>query len=175
MEIPLQNRLKKKKHIQIARLQDEVIEVIYNIENKAILHGGASIWRCYKGRRFSEDLDFYLTPSPNFKKIFEKELHKRGLIIKKYKSTRNVIFSKVTDWREEIRIEVMFSKTKKPIVMPYEKIDGTFIDVFTLSPEELLLEKLDAYKNRRVIRDIYDVYFLSNFIKDISKNVLFLQ
>ena len=27
----------------------------------AILHGGTAIWRIYSGKRFSEDLDLYLT------------------------------------------------------------------------------------------------------------------
>src|SRR3989338_4490728 len=52
-----------------------------------------------------------------------------------------------------------------PIVKEYEKTDSTFIDIFTLSPEALFFEKLSAFKNRRLSRDIYDVYHLSRQVK----------
>ena len=35
-----------------------------------------------------------------------------------------------------------------------------------MKPEELILEKIAAYNDRRRIRDIYDVYFLSRFVDD---------
>ena len=70
MAIVLFNRLKKKLHREIALLQDELIDIIYSIEPNAVLHGGTAIWRCFQGNRFSEDLDFYLTPSKNFKETF---------------------------------------------------------------------------------------------------------
>ena len=43
------------------------------------------------------------------------------------------------------------------------------MDVLTLSPENLILEKIGAYENRRFIRDIYDVYHLSNYVTEARK------
>ena len=63
-------------------------------------------------------------------------------------------------------MEINHSARKAAIVRSYEKADGSFMDVLTLAPEDLLLEKIDAYRNRRFIRDIYDVYHLSNYVKD---------
>lgn len=43
MEIPLQLKLKKKAHREIARLQDITIDMLYRIFPKAVLHGGTRI------------------------------------------------------------------------------------------------------------------------------------
>jgi len=166
MKIPLENRLRKRLHIDIARLQDEVVEILYNIDNSLVLHGGTAVWRCYHGNRFSEDLDFY---SPNIKKItnnLESEIKKHGLELKKFKKTENLIFCKIGYENVEIRIEINFAKKVNYILGKYENLDGTEMNVFVLSPEDLLLEKLSAYENRRFIRDIYDVFHLSSLIKD---------
>ena len=58
--IPLNLRLKKKTEKEIAYAQDVILGEIYKFFPNAVLHGGTAIWRCYNGRRFSEDLDFYL-------------------------------------------------------------------------------------------------------------------
>ena len=41
------SRLKKAKYKDIARVQDIVIEELYKIFDRAVLHGGTAIWRCY--------------------------------------------------------------------------------------------------------------------------------
>jgi len=35
--------------------------------------------------------------------------------------------------------------------------------VKTLSPEDLIKEKIKAYVNRRKVRDLYDIYYLLDF------------
>ncbi|MEW6295301.1 MAG: nucleotidyl transferase AbiEii/AbiGii toxin family protein [Candidatus Diapherotrites archaeon] len=166
MRIPLYNRLKKGAHKEIAMLQDEVVDIIYFLSPKAVLHGGTAIWRCYEGNRFSEDLDFYLSTSNGFKQSFAEQLKSKGLILIKYKETGNTIFSKVSNINSEIRFEASLRKIKKYEVKPYEKTNGTYIDVLTLSPEDLLLEKANAYANRKLIRDFYDVYWLSRYLPE---------
>jgi predicted nucleotidyltransferase component of viral defense system len=59
-KIPLSQRLKRRQHIEIARLQDIVMETLYRVFPESVLHGGTAIWRCYSGSRFSEDIDVYL-------------------------------------------------------------------------------------------------------------------
>jgi predicted nucleotidyltransferase component of viral defense system len=179
MRIPLYNRLKKAAHKKIAALQDEITDVTYTISPNAVFHGGTAIWRCYNGNRFSEDLDFYLTPKKEFENMFLKETESRGLEVIKYKKTENTIFSKIKDNETEVRFEVALRK-KDGIVKSYEKLDGTSMEVFTLPIEELITEKISAYKNRLLVRDIYDVYFLSsleatektkNALKELAKNI----
>jgi len=184
MKIPLSKRLKKRLHLEIAMLQDEVVEIIYSLEqgNEFIFHGGTAIWRCYNGNRFSEDLDFYGKLTENFREKLESALKSRGLELKKYKQAPNVVFVKITDGTTEVRLEISALKAKEKLLKKYEKADGTAMDVYTLSPENLIDEKMNAYTNRKFIRDIYDIYFLvgqtegttgkiTDFIKTIEKPV----
>ena len=85
IKIPLQAKLKREIHRRIAYAQDLIVNEVYFVFDKAVLHGGTAIWRCYNGKRFSEDLDFYL---PNDKKKIEalfENLKKAGFNIKKRK------------------------------------------------------------------------------------------
>jgi len=161
MRIPLFNRLKKRLHVDIALLQDEVVDVVYGVSPKAVLHGGTAIWRCFAGNRFSEDLDFYLPDDKNFQKAFAGALNSRGLLLSKYKKTASTIFSKVSNGIAEVRFEASFRKPNGVEARPFERADGNFMSVFTLRPEELLAEKAAAYSSRKLVRDIYDVYMLS--------------
>lgn len=162
MRIPLENRLRKRLHVEIGRLQDEVIDIVYSLEEKAVLHGGTALWRCFSGNRFSEDLDFYLNADKKFEREFKQKLESRGLQLLKYKKTTNAVYSKISNGTVEVRFEADLRKPKDFEVREYERIDGTFSNVFTLSPEKLLEEKLEAFKNRKLIRDLYDVFMLSS-------------
>ena len=60
-KIPLA-RILKGKFLKIARVQDLVIlELLRKFD--FILHGGTAIWRIYRGKRFSYDIDIY-HPNP---------------------------------------------------------------------------------------------------------------
>ncbi len=166
MIIPLEKRLKKRMHVEIALLQDEITELLYGIQNELVFHGGTSIWRCYGGNRFSEDLDFYCADIEKIERDFKKAAQSRGLSVDKFKKTANLIFCKISNGNVEVRVEINFAKSKSAISKPFEKTDGTFMEVLTLSPEELVVEKICAYQNRKFIRDIYDIYHLSNYALD---------
>ncbi|MDI6643012.1 MAG: hypothetical protein QMD95_03060, partial [Candidatus Hodarchaeaceae archaeon] len=58
--VPLHRRMRRERHRRIARAQDTVVETLYRVFPKGVLHGGIAIWRCYSGNRFSEDVDAYL-------------------------------------------------------------------------------------------------------------------
>ena len=156
MRVPLEKRLRKRAQVDIGHLQDEVVDILYTISEDMVLHGGTAVWRCYKGNRFSEDLDFYgELPLHSFR----REVVERGLKLRKAKETENLIFSKISDGRAEVRVEVNKNKSKG-IVCAYEKMDGTFIDIYTLPPDALIMEKIEAYTSRKFIRDLYDIYHL---------------
>ncbi len=174
MLIPLFNRLRKRIHVETALLQDEIVDVVYQVSPKAVLHGGTAIWRCYAGNRFSEGLDFYLGLGKGFEEGFRKALESRGLSLLKFKKTQNAVFSRVSNGTVEVRLEAAFRRPKAFEPRPFERVEGSFMNVFTLSPEALLLEKLAAFKNRRLVRDIYDVFMLSSMVspgKEIRKEV----
>ena len=163
MKIPLFNRLKRRQHRDIALLQDEVVDIVYSIEPKAVLHGGTAVWRCYSSNRFSEDLDFYLGAARGFKGGFAQALESRGLSLQKFKQTRSTIFSRVSGENAEVRFEAALREPKGFVAADYERIDGSRMSVFTLSPEALLAEKIDAYESRRKTKDLYDAFLLSAF------------
>jgi len=165
MLIPLEKRLKKRLHIDVGLLQDEMVEVVYGLDGKAVLHGGTAIWRCYQGNRFSEDLDFYIRKNKRIENRFAEKVQRHGLHLLKFKKTANLCFAKVSNEGVEVRLEMNFSSKKKGTVKPFERVDGSLSNVLTLEPKELIVEKMQAYKNRRFVRDLYDVFFLTRHVE----------
>ena len=172
MKKPLALMLKKRLHKEIAKAQDLIVETIFAHIPNAVLHGGTAIWRCYNGSRFSEDLDFYFKRNVKKLDILFESLKSIGFDVLKKRIKENSIYSTLKFGVAEVRLEGVF-KSVKSIVKEYELVDGTFITVRTLTPENLLLEKIDAYIKRRKIRDLYDVFYLLRFVKkeDVKKNV----
>ncbi len=163
MEFPIIYKLKRESQKELAELQDEMIEVVYTLWDNAVIHEGTAIWRCYGGKRFSEDIDLYTNYPADLKAKLENELKKRGLKLLKFRQTANTLFSRISNDVTHMSLEI----TRKNIhgtLKTYQKANGSSIEVLTLKPEELILEKMSAYNNRRKIRDIYDVYFLSRFV-----------
>lgn len=165
--IPLILRLKKESHRKIAEAQDIIVKEVYNFFSHAVFHGGTAIWRCYNGNRFSEDLDFYLNKDLNKINLFFASLEKKGFVIEKKKIGENSIFSTLIFDRTIVRFEAIF-KQVKGILKEYELADGNFTNLYTLSSEQLIKEKIDAYINRRKIRDIYDIFFLIRYVNDFN-------
>ncbi len=155
-KIPLEKRLRKRLHAEVGRLQDEVVEVLYSL-GTFVLHGGTAVWRCYGGNRFSEDLDLYGRIDVE---TLKEALRARALTVLKLKETENLIFGKVSSGHAEVRIEINKAVEKTPTVKAYERMDGSYMDIYTLSPEELVKEKIRAYLSRRFVRDLYDIYHL---------------
>ncbi|MBI5046710.1 nucleotidyl transferase AbiEii/AbiGii toxin family protein, partial [Candidatus Micrarchaeota archaeon] len=138
MKIPLLNQLKKRIHIDLAALQDEVAEIVYELEPTAVLHGGTAIWRCYGGNRFSEDLDFY-SKSERLVHELEAKVISHHLVLTKFKKTDNVIFSKISNGTVDVRLEISLRLPNKKIAAEYVRLDGTFMSVLTISPEDLIM------------------------------------
>ena len=159
MRLPLEKRLKKRAHIDIAYLQDEAVRLMYGIESGLVLHGGTAIWRCYGGNRFSEGLDFYGKRID--KGRLEKDANSRGLEVEKAKETENLLYAKVSDASATVRVKVNFSKRPGAVAMPYENANGSTTEILALSRLDLLKEKIGAYQNRLLVRDLYDILHLS--------------
>jgi len=164
MKIPLNLKLKKRSQKDLAYAQDVLIEELYNFFPNAIIHGGTAIWRCYNGNRFSEDIDIYIIKDDNKINNFFKSLEKKGFRIIKKRIKENSLYSEIIINDTSIRFEATF-QTKKPSLRRYETSESFFINVLTLSIEELIIEKVHAYLKRRKIRDLYDIFFLLNNAK----------
>lgn len=163
--IPLNLRLKLVQYRNIAAAQDMIIEVLYSIFDTAVLHGGTGIWRCYHGARFSEDIDVYLPHNLKKLDMLFNMLERRGFVIVKKKISDTSLFSTLQLGKTEVRLESLF-KSVKGTPGDYEKTDGTFFALFTLTAEEFIREKIDAYQRRRKVRDLYDIFFLLRYVED---------
>ena len=166
--VPLHRRMRRERHRKIARLQDIVVEALYRIFPRGVLHGGTAIWRCYSGNRFSEDVDAYVEKDAEKINGFFEELKKVGFEIVKKRVTKNSIYSVLSFDGTEVGFEALFRRVEG-IVKEYETYEGILFTVFTLAPEEMINEKIDAYLNRRKIRDLYDVFFLLRYARDAEK------
>ncbi|MCD6227363.1 nucleotidyl transferase AbiEii/AbiGii toxin family protein [Candidatus Micrarchaeota archaeon] len=160
-KLPLETKLRKRIHRDTAILQDIVMDEIYSSVDLAF-HGGTCIWRVYKGNRFSEDLDFYMKRwhPENVKKAL-KRLESFGIKLTKFKTTVNTIFSSLK--KDNVSVKVEISKPHwsfRSELKEYERINGSYLPIYVLPPEDLFKEKVETYLHRRLIRDIYDVYHL---------------
>ena len=162
-QIPINLKLKKEAQKKLAYAQDIVIEELYKFLPKAILHGGTAIWRCYNGNRFSEDIDVYIPKDEKRIEEFFKSLEKKGFKIIKKRIKENSLYSElIFNEKTPIRFEATF-QTKKSIFKRYETSESFFINVDTLTSEDLIIEKVQTYLKRRKIRDLYDIFFLLNY------------
>jgi predicted nucleotidyltransferase component of viral defense system len=159
INIPLQARLKRETHRKIAYAQDRVVKEVGNIAEKSVLHGGTAIWRCYSGKRFSEDLDFYFPNSLQSMDLIFKSLEKIGFKIMKKKISERSVYSELDFNGTIIRLEGTFQNIKG-IICDYEMSDGNIIPIYSLSPEDFVAEKCKTYLKRLKIRDLWDVFFL---------------
>ena len=124
MKLPIAKQLKKQSQVQIAFLQDEIVDILYSLTDDLILHGGTAIWRCYHGKRFSEDLDFYSLSFTNIMKEFHESVISHGLSVPRIEDTGNVIFSTIRNNDATIR--------EYPQFHPGEK-QSEFVIVFSVA------------------------------------------
>lgn len=163
MQLPIASFLKSRSELETAKLEDDVVGVIANITGKVALHGGTAVWRCYGGKRFSRDIDAYVWYS-DFRKKFIGAAARLGIEVSKFREKR-ITYINVRKGDTEIKIESN-NVERNAILVPYERVDGSKINILALSPEDLILEKIDAYMNRRAYKDLYDITVLLNSVKE---------
>jgi len=171
--IPLNLKLRNKKDREVAFAQDIIVEELYKFFPEAIIHGGTGIWRCYHGNRFSEDVDVYIKRDEKKIEEFFKSLENKGFKIIKKRLKENSLYSGLEFHGVETKFEATF-QNKKPFFKKYETAESFFINVYTLTPEDLILEKVETYLKRKKIRDLYDIAFLINHVenKELVKSYL---
>ncbi len=168
-QITLQNKLRKKQQKDLAAAQDALLTEILNSFPDCIIHGGTAIWRCYGSKRFSEDIDVYLPikyKSSEAIRQFLKDMSRKGFIVNKFREKENSIFSVFVYINTEVRFEAVFENKEGEITANFEMIDGSFSVVNTFPAEELVREKILAYKRRHKIRDLYDIFFLLSIVEN---------
>lgn len=156
-KFPLASQLKGKM-LKIAELQDKIV-IDLSSRFGIILHGGTAIWRVYRGKRFSFDIDIYYNNPGELYDYFEKT--DMFDLVKNKLTSSNVLYSRFKE--NQVLVEVDAS----PIFRDLKTTDGDFrlvggdsIVLRTLGATEMLKEKIDAFRSRRKSRDLYDIFHL---------------
>ncbi|MDE1825528.1 MAG: nucleotidyl transferase AbiEii/AbiGii toxin family protein [Candidatus Micrarchaeota archaeon] len=167
MNLPLSKKLPRQEFVSLAELQDRFIDAIYSFDKNLILHGGTAIWRCYSGNRFSYDIDAYVRSNSELNLISREltwALSKNGANLDKVRRIGKSMIAQISNPDAQLKAELGIKKAQRSIIKEYERADGTFVNVLTLTPEDFILEKIAAYSGRRYIRDLYDIYHLMNYV-----------
>lgn len=143
-----------------ADLEDKVIDIIFSVTNKAVFHGGTCVWRCFGGERFSEGISIYVENENAIKRIIDR------LIYYGYRTKFSTAFSKHGVKLYFYNIEDMLDLQIAilgiaGVLNGYETIKGSEINVVTIEPEDVILEKINDYNNRREAKDLYDIWVLT--------------
>jgi predicted nucleotidyltransferase component of viral defense system len=161
MDEPIALTLKNKSYLNIAKDQDLAIESIFSASNDVVLHDGTAVWRCYGGKRFSTDIDVYVKKPNVLNKILNR-LSTAGFQVNKLKlrKGRKTLFYYNLHYNTNIVMEANPSQ-KKGVLVSYTNVDNSKTGVFTLPSEDLIIEKIKAYNSRRLVKDLYDIYILT--------------
>lgn len=162
--LPLLFRIKKEMQRKIALAQDSIMDELLKNMERPILHGGTAIWRCYIGKRFSEDIDVYLPRNIEKINMLFRSLEKRGFKIIRKKISNNSVYSELVFERCSVRLEATFQK-KESIIVDYETVSGRFMSIYSLTPEQFIIEKIHTYLKRFRVRDLWDIFFLLHQVK----------
>ena len=165
VKIPLILRLKKESQKNVARAQDIVVDELFKVFNKAVLHGGTSIWRCYQVNRFSEDVDVYIPKDLEKLNQLFNNFMKNGFIIEKKRIRGKSLYSNLKFNDFFVKFEALF-KIVEGELREYETIEGNLLTIRCLNVEDIIKEKISSYLNRLKIRDLYDVFFLLRYVKN---------
>lgn len=160
------NRLLKGKLLRIAEMQDKlVIELASRFG--IILHGGTAIWRMYRGKRFSFDIDIYSSDPAEILEYFKKS--EAFKLVRGKLTSSDVLYMRFQEGNTLVEVEA------SPLFKKMQTTDGEFylvggdsIVLKTLTASELLREKINAFRSRSKARDLYDIFCLTD-IADTSK------
>lgn len=191
MEKELALSLSSQIGIDVQQIIREEVELIFlkalfesNISDALIFKGGTALRLLYNSPRFSEDLDFSLTASvtlKDFKKIITKiikadERFSEKEIVSKYYSLLAEIRIK-EPWQNlafplKIEISKRIDKKKTPeLTNVLAKSSATNLMVMTraYTLKRILADKLRMAYERKMPRDIFDVWFICQKINEPFK------
>jgi len=165
-----QRNLKLREQIWLDYLQDHVLALVYRKNPELVFRGGTCIWKVYKGKRFSEDLDLASKKIPNdLDRYLLKELEFLGFTVTpdKKRETKSMYRLRLefdlpnTGSTTLLSLEILKDSVpdgkikEKELHSPYPDVPVT--NVKSLSLDALLLDKILAVYDRDRPRDMYDL------------------
>lgn len=83
------------------------------------------------------------------------------MTVQRIKDTGNVIFYSIKNNSAVVKVEVKQVSKVIGNQIAYELADGSHMEIISLTADQFINEKILAYSDRRFIRDIYDIYYIS--------------
>jgi predicted nucleotidyltransferase component of viral defense system len=147
------------------------LEVLDKLNTKRILEklifvGGTMLRLCHGLNRFSMDLDFWLAKKVNKNKLFD-EINKYFSQFYKISDSANKLNTLLFEFKSykypmnlklEIRKEIKDIETEQ--VIAYSKYSNIQVLLRAPTLNEMMNEKINAFLERKEIRDIFDIEFL---------------
>ncbi len=142
---------------KLYQLQDEVLDIVFQVENEFYLTGGTCLSRFYQEKRYSDDLDFFTNCSARYS--FAVKNIKIALQ-KKYKLTvevesKDFIRFKINELLQIDFVNDICERYGDVVVLD----NGYVID----NIENILSNKLTAVIGRDNAKDIFDIYLITSF------------
>lgn len=131
-----------------------------------IFTGGTMLRLCYGLNRFSVDLDFWLYKKIDTERYFSRL---KEFFLKNYsiKDAENKFYTmlfeiKSKNYPRSLKIEIRkkIEKVKTEFSIAYSQYSDIQVFVRTPSLQEIMSSKIEAFLNRREIRDVFDIEFL---------------
>lgn len=139
--------------------------------DRLVFGGGTMLRLCYGLDRFSVDLDFWL-PDKNREKNFKQTVWFSDLqqFLARYYEIRDaadkfhtlLVELKSPDYPRSLKLEmrkgVKMTKTDRAIAYSFHSTVQVYVQTIPL--QEMMMSKIDAFLQRKEIRDAYDLEFL---------------
>ncbi|WP_022669777.1 nucleotidyl transferase AbiEii/AbiGii toxin family protein [Hippea alviniae] len=155
----------------------EVLQKMHNAKllNKLIFVGGTMLRLCHGLDRYSMDLDFWTVDKIDETKLFSdlKNLFEENYkILDSQNKHYTIVFEIKSDsYLQKLKIEIRKEpkKIKFEKSIAYSPSSNIQVMLNSITLDEIMKAKIEAFLNRREIRDVYDIEFL--FKKGIKLNI----
>jgi predicted nucleotidyltransferase component of viral defense system len=148
---------------KLYKLQDHVLDAVFETENEFYLTGGTCLSRFYNEKRYSDDLDFFTNSSSRYN--FAVKNIKLNLN-KKFQLEATVESKDFTRFRINNLLQVDFVNDT---IFHYKDIVITNKNYLIDNIENILSNKITAVLGRDNPKDIFDIFLISKF-HDFSWN-----
>lgn len=155
----------------LAKQEQFEIEVLDRLKSgrfldSLIFTGGTMLRLCYGLNRFSVDLDFWIYKEIDIDKYFSR-LKEFLLQYYSINDAQNKFYTmlfeiKSKDYPRSLKIEIRkkIEKVKTELSIAYSPYSNIQVLVRTLSLQEVMKSKIEAFLSRKEIRDLFDIEFL---------------
>jgi predicted nucleotidyltransferase component of viral defense system len=155
----------------LIRQEQFEIEVLDRLQSRKLLGrlifvGGTMLRLCYGLERYSVDLDFWMEPGLNLKKLFndlKKYLDEVYVLKDAASKFSSLVFEiRSRDYPRSLKIEIRKEPKKiaTETAIAFSPHADRQVLIKTPTLEEVLQSKIAAFLNRGEIRDVFDMEFL---------------